>query len=368
MLIGIEASHANKDKRTGVEEYCFQIIEHFKKIIPSEHQVVLYSHEPLRAPLADLPSHWSVKVLPWKLKKGWSQFRLSWELLKNPPEVFFAPGQLVPFYAPPNTFTMIHDCAFRVYPRAYNFWGRQYLKLMDRLITWRSKIIITSTEFNKKEIIKFYNFPAERIKVIPLSYNSERYKKLEPNFNKSKILRAHNITKPFLLSVARLEEKKNTKRIAAAFDLIKKQVDCQLVLVGKPGAGYAEVEKAISASPYKDDIIRPGFLSNEDLVALYNSAQVFMFPSLYEGFGLPVLEAMACGIPVLAGSGTASQEVGKGIAIFADPFKVEEIAEMALKLLQNDTLRQEKILAGLEYVKQFSWDKTARETWEIIKG
>lgn len=365
MILGIEAAHANKIQRTGVEEYCFAVIEELKKIIPLSERVILYSAEPLRGELGNLPPNWTVRILPWFLKKSWSQTRLAWELWRRPPEAYFAPGQLLPFWPPKNSAVMIHDCAFRAYPNAYRFWGRQYLKLMDDVIVRRARVILTSTEFNKKEIIRYYGVAPEKIKVIPLSYNSTRY---HSGPSDPAVRKKFGLTKPYLMSVGRLEEKKNTKRIVEAFDLIKKQFDCQLLLVGKPGTGYEAVERAIAQSVNQQDIMRPGFLTNEELTALYQDARVFLFPSLYEGFGIPVLEAMACGTPVLAARGTALEEVGGTAALYADPHRAEDIAAQALKFLTDENLRREKIAAGLNHVKNFSWRRTAALTYEVLKN
>ena len=141
MILGIEASHANKKNRTGVEEYSWQIIQQLKKQIPSDMRVILYSQEPLVGELAVLPKNWEVKILSWPFGKGWSQVRLSLEFLLEPPDVFFAPGQLVPFACPKNTIVTVHDSAFLFEPKSYWWASRWYLKLMNCLIVKKAKLI-----------------------------------------------------------------------------------------------------------------------------------------------------------------------------------------------------------------------------------
>ncbi len=362
MLIGIDASHANKIQRTGVEEYCWQIIQEFKNIIPSDTKVVLYSNKELLPELAELPENWEIKILKWPLKKMWSQFRLAYELWKNPPDIYFSPGQLLPFFSPKNSVVMVHDSAFEAFPNVYRFFGRQYLKLMNRLIVKKSKTILTSTEFNKKEMAKFYGQAVvDKIKIIPLAYDSEKYNLNNPV--------EKNVYGQYILSVGRLEEKKNTKRIILAFELVKKQFpNLKLILIGKPGAGFEEIEITINNSIYKKDIILPGFVVSKDLLNILKNAQVFVFPSLYEGFGIPVLEAMAVGLPVIVSKGNALEEVGKDVVISVDPLSVEEIANKIFDLLSDSNLRDKKIKLGLEEVKKYSWRNTAEYTWqEIIK-
>ncbi len=362
MLIGIDGSHANKVQRTGVEEYCWQVIQELKNIIPSDTKVVLYSNKKLLPELAMLPKNWEVKILNWPLKKMWSQFRLAFELWRNPPDVYFSPGQLLPLFLPKNSVVMVHDSAFEAYPSAYRFFGRQYLKWMNRLIVKKAKLILTSTEFNKREMLKFYgHFLADKIKVIPLAYNSTKYNLEKPA--------GENLYGQYILSIGRLEEKKNTKRIVEAFSLVKKQFpDLKLVLVGKHGFGFEEIQQAIDHSVYKNDIVLLGFVQPEDLLNILKNAQVFVFPSLYEGFGIPVLEAMAVGVPVVVSRGSALEEVGKEAVECVDPKSVKDISEKIIILLKDKNLRQQKINLGLEQVKKYSWNNTATQTWEVLKN
>jgi len=368
MIIGIDVSHANKIKRTGVEEYCFQIVEELKKIIPSDTKVILYSSSPLVAQLSQLPKNWELKILGWPFKKLWSQLRLAYELFRHPPDIYFSPGQLMPFISPKNTVVMVHDSAFEAYPFAYRFLGRQYLKWMNRLIIKKAKLILTSTQFNKQEMLKFYGHYFtdqidldDKIKVVPLAYDQSKFV-LQPQDE-------DNFYGRYILSIGRLEEKKNTKRIVSAFSILKKNDNnLKLILVGTPGAGYEEVEKIIVSSPYKNDIILLGFVSPVSLVSILKNAQVFVFPSLYEGFGIPILEAMAMGVPVVASNNSAFNEVGGDALAYVDALDVCDMADKILLLLSDNNIRQEKIKKGLEMVKKYSWRNTAQLTWDIIKN
>lgn len=365
MVIGIDASHATKEQRTGVEEYCFQIIEHFKKIIPAEDRVILYTHELAGDLFSNLPTNWSVKVLQWPLKKMWSQTRLAFELLVRPPDVFFAPGQLISWATPKNTAVMVHDSAFKVFPEAYHFWGRQYLTLMNWWIVHRAQKVFTSSEFNRQELKRLYPwFDAAGVSVIPLAYDSGQFN-LGP-VPSPEFLKHYGITKPYLLFVGRLETKKNIRRLVEAFTLIKKYHDVQLVLVGKPGVGFAAIEKAFELHPNKADIIRPGFVQAQDLPDLFRGAAVFVFPSLYEGFGLPVLEAFASGCPVAASSGGALAEVGGAAARYFEPTDIAAIAGAVTKMLSNPAELNTLSQAGLQRAEFFSWEQAAMATYAAI--
>ena len=200
MVIGIEATHANKKRRTGVEQVCFNVIQALKKNIPSNIEVVLYSNEPLRGELGILPPNWSVKILSWPLPKGWSQIRLSLEFLFHPSDIFLAPGQLVPFICPRKTISIVHDSAFKVFPSAYGFLSRIYLDLMNKLLVKKSSLIITPSKFSKDELIKFYDFNQDKIKVIPWGYEQDKFKILE---SKKDILEKYGISKPYIISLGR---------------------------------------------------------------------------------------------------------------------------------------------------------------------
>jgi len=386
MLIGIDASRANEEQKTGVGWYAYFLICELKKHLSTlapEHlstlRVILYTNTPLRGELANLPEGWEERVLNWKLKRFWTQIRLSWEMLVNPPDVLFIPAHVFPIIHPQKTIMTIHDVAALKFPESYNWFEKWYTIWSARFALnhlWR---VIAPSEFTKSELKKTKKQKNKKtpdnVFVVSHGYD-ERYCTKR---NKAEIehkLNQYHIEQPYLLSIGRLEHKKNTVKIIEAFNKIKFQVPSyklQLVLVGQPGHGYHEVHQAIVDSPFKNDIITPGWVSEEDLPDLMQGAEVFVFPSLYEGFGMPILEAMASGVPVVASKGsgsasitTASQEVGGEACLYIDPLNVEDIANKILELLQNQELRKKEIELGLERVKNFGWEKCAGETFKIL--
>lgn len=363
MILGIEAAHANHIERTGVEEYCFQILREFKKIIPEHIAVRLYTPMPLISELAnDLPGHWRTVVLPWPLKKMWSQTRLAYELFRRPPDIFFAPGQLIPWHTPKETVTTIHDSAFLAVPGSYRFFGRQYLRLMNTLVVRRSKKIITTTEFNREELKKYYGAAAaDKTVVIPLAHNH-----LPPPLageERARLLARYGIHKPFIMSLGRLETKKNTTCLIEAFNRLRSDHhEVQLFLAGKPGAGFAEVSAALAASPYRSDIVAPGFVPEHQAATLLSAATVFCFPSLYEGFGMPLLQAMALGVPVVASAIDALKEVGGDAALYAPPSDSAALAAALTRIMTDPARRAELVQKGRDRAARFSWEATAKQT------
>jgi glycosyltransferase involved in cell wall biosynthesis len=298
----------------------------------------------------------------------WSQVCLAGYFLKHKPDVFFAPGQLIPLVIPKNTVVTVHDSAFIPFASAYTFFGRMYLRFMNRLIIHKAKQIITPSQFSKDELVKYYDIPPKIIQVVPEGYNNTYRFKQDAKEDIERILTKYSITKPFIMSVGRLEEKKNTKRIVEAFDILKKERDIQLVLVGKPGVGYEEVKNSIEQSPYKADIKELGYVGEEDIAMLLRHAEVFLFPSLYEGFGIPVLEAMASGCPTVASKGVSLEEVGGNAPLYIDPKNTQDIVRSVQLFFKDKNLRDEKITQGLQQAQFFSWEKTAQAAWKVLQS
>lgn len=366
MTIGIDASRANHNQKTGVEWYAYHLIQEFKNEIPANISVVLYTDKPLQGDLAILPDNWTQKVLKWPPRRLWTQIRLSIEMILNPPDVLFVPAHVAPLIHPKQTVVTIHDVAAHAFPQTYNWFERWYSLWSAKHAVRSQATIIAPSQFTKTEIQKMTNSSYQNITVIPNGYNKQCSQIDNPELI-NQTLQTYSITKPFLLSIGRLEEKKNTKRMVESFTLLKQShPNLQLVLIGKPGHGYEQVAEAITNSPYKQDIIEPGWVENHHLPALMNAASVFVFPSIYEGFGIPVLEALSCGTPVITATGSALEEVGGKAATYVDPQNTQAIATAIEDILTNPETAIEKQSIGLKYVANFSWKRTAQKTAQLI--
>lgn len=368
MIIGIDASRANHEQKTGVEWYAYHIIQELKKIIPPSISVVLYADQPLIGNLADLPENWTQKVLRWLPKRLWTQIRLSTEMILRRPDILFIPAHVFPIIHPKKTVMTIHDVAALRFPESYSRFERWYSVWSARFAVKHLWRVIAPSEFTGREIKKIQKIENKNnIFVVSLGYNSS-YDSQRNEKDIEEILKRYRVKRPYAISIGRLEKKKNTQRIVKAFETVHSLHPLQLVLVGKSGYGYEEVREVIEASQFKNDIRELGWLSPEDLTVLLPNAAVFVFPSLYEGFGLPVLEAFAAGVPVIASRGSSLEEVGGGAALYVDPENVSEIARAIEQLLNNEQLRATLIKAGQERVKQFFWEKCARETLTVLVG
>jgi glycosyltransferase involved in cell wall biosynthesis len=386
MIIGIDASRANHAQKTGVEWYAWHIIEQLKtqntKLKTGESlQFVLYSDTPLIGSLGKLPENWESRVLHWPPKRLWTHVRMSWEMFRNPPDVLFVPAHVVPLIHPKKTVMMVHDIAALQFPHTYNWFERRYTLWSAKYALKHLWKIITPSEFTKSELTKLSadirpelmskaRHKLSAIQVVHHGYD-RRYKKIDDQNKIQAVLKKYNIKQPFFLSVGRLETKKNTANIIRAFTQFRTSyklsaISYQLVLVGQPGHGYEGVKEAIVESAYKSDIRLLGWVQPEDVVPIMNAATTFVFPSLYEGFGLPILESFACGTPVIAGSGSSLEEVGGDAALYVNPKNYEEIANAMQRVVSDELLRQTLIKKGQERLNNFSWEKSAGETLEIL--
>jgi len=373
MTIGIDASRANKTYKTGTEWYSYHLIQELKKIADPKDQFVLYSREKLRGDLGELPRNWQSRVLGWPPKKLWTQARLSWEMWRRPPEALFVPAHTLPLVHPKKVVTTCHDVAFLRLPQVYNWAALKYQEFAIKSAVRHAAKIIAVSEFTKQELMEFFRISPDRIAVVHNGYDSDRYK-LTGEEEIAGVLAKYNLSRPYLLYAGRLEVKKNTPGLIQAFNILKKSSKflvqnspLKLVLVGQPGVGFEKVTKAIVENNLSDEVVMPGWIGKQDLPALMAGASAFVFPSFYEGFGIPVLEAMACGTPVVASGIPALREVAGEAAYLVDPYSPENIAEGISRVLTDDHLREDLKIRGLDRARGFSWARCAKETHEALK-
>ncbi len=367
MLIGVDASRANNIEKTGVEWYSYHIIRAMMKK-DRKNRYFLYSREPLQGGLEDRPGNWESRVLKWPFRL-WTQLRLSWEMLINSPDILFISAHAIPFihpHGPKRTITTLHDIGFERFPELYSPAERAYHRWAVKFALKHVDTAITVSQFSKDEMIRAYGADPEKIKVVHLAYDHESYRVIMDQRAINNVLHKYNIDRPYLLYVGRLEKKKNTLRLIKAFARLNDK-DMKLVLVGKKGFGSEKAEAYIEKEGLKDRVIMPGWVEQDDLPYLLNGARAFIFPSLYEGFGMPILEAMACGCPVLCSNTTALPEVAGDAALLINPCDKKELARGMEMIIEDIELRNMLINRGLQRAKDFSWEKCAEETMKILE-
>ena len=367
MAIGIDASRAFVKNKTGIEEYSYRVIEGLTEYL-REDPVILYLDSrinKLEYINFDLPEKWKTKFI--RAPKFWTQIRLSLEMLFHPVDVLFVPAHTVPLVHPRNTIVTIHGLEYEFCPSAYSLFERIYMRwFIRRSCKWAKKIIAVSNN-TKKDLMRLYKVPEEKIEVIYEGVSPKA--RLFPSSSTALgIFQSQALTK-YLLFIGRLEERKNISGVVEAFETLKKKfnVPHRLILVGKFGFGGEAIKSRIDSSEYKSDIILTGYVSDEDKFYLMANAEAFLFPTFYEGFGLPILEAQNFGVPVVTSNISSMPEVADGSAVLVDPKRPDEIAGAVYKLISDESHKNDIIKKGYENVKRFSWEKCSKKIAELIR-
>jgi glycosyltransferase involved in cell wall biosynthesis len=255
----------------------------------------------------------------------------------------------------------IHDVSYKVYPHFFSPRVRLLLALLVGPGIRRAARIVTISESSKRDIVRYYGVRPEKIVVTPLAAG-QQYKP-QPANEVARVLHAHNLGGRYVLAVGNKQPRKNLSRLVRAFSSIALEMpDVTLVIVGQSGWQGSDVEQTVKSLGLNTRVRFTGFVPETDLPALYSGADVFCYPSLYEGFGLPPLEAMACGAPTITSSTSSLPEVVGDAALTVDPLSVEEMAGALRSLLADSTKREEYGRRALRQAALFSWDKTARLT------
>src|SRR5437870_5195040 len=294
---------------------------------------------------------------------------LSRELRRNPVDVLHVQYTAPPF-APCPIVTTIHDLAFEHLPETFNRRSWMQLRLTVRRTARRSAQIITVSEYSRQDICKTYRIPSERIRVTPEAA-SEKFFPVTGGTELKAIRETYGIERDYILSLCSIQPRKNLIRLVEAYSLLRKSsADVkppQLVLAGKRGWRDHETLRAVKRESVADDIVFTGYVAEKHLNALYSGATCFVYPSYFEGFGLPILEAMKCGTPVVAGNRTSVPEVAGEAAVLFDPFDTNSLVDAFQRLLPDPEFRATLSAKGLQRASEFTWKTTARLTLEVYE-
>lgn len=366
MLIGIDASRANLTEKTGVEWYGYHVIKGLAAIDHS-NRYRLYSWEPLRDALATLPENFAEVVVP--SRHFWPHTALSAELKRSPVDRLFIPSHIVPRTHPPHTTVAIHDLGFRQFRDNYSRYHYLSLQYGTRWSARWSEHILALSQAVAGDIAEAYHVPSSKISVVPPGYDPNMFKNITPKAV-MEVLGEYHVKDPYLLYLGRLEARKNVERIIEAFYRLCDSglFGGQLVLAGNPGVGYEAIRELVGKQRQPGQVVHTGYVSDQARAALLRGARAFIFPSLHEGFGIPILEAFAAGTPVLTSNRGATAEVAKGAALLVDPENVEEIHQGMQRLLADEALVGELTAAGTGRLENYEWDKTAKAVHEMLSS
>jgi len=364
MLIGIDASRAARGERTGTERYSFELIRHLVAL-DRRNKYRLYFDQPppydLRFATCDL------RIMPFP--RLWTHVRLSLEMMRHPPDVLFVPAHVLPIVHPPRSVVTIHDLGYLYFPQAHRPLDRLYLDLSTRFNA-RAARIIADSQATKRDLVERYRVDPAKIAVVYPGYDEATFRPVGDRETIEAVKVRYGVAGDYILFVGTIQPRKNLIRLIEAFANLRtcKLANLQLVIAGKRGWLYEAVFRRVEELGLEGQVIFTGYVAEEDLPALLSGARLFAFPSLYEGFGLPVLEAMACGTPVVCSKASSLPEVTGDAALLFDPLDVEGLTAAMGRILGDEKLREELVERGLERARGFSWERCARQTLAVLES
>lgn len=379
MRIGIDIRCLAEGKRTGVEEYTLALLSGLFKRCP-ENEYILFFNAWKKTPdfswATKYPNvtvkmfHFPNKLLNFSL---WYLRFPKLDTLVGGTDIFFLPN--LNFAAVSHKTKLVvtaHDLSFELFPDTFSLKRRiwHFFIHFKRLVLSADRVMAVS-ESTKNDLIDYYGVPKEKITVIYSGIGEQFHTMSHNDTDLIRVQEKYHLPYRFILSLATLEPRKNIPALISAYDALQAQghptlSKYSLVIAGTRGWKYEETFAAIAHSPYKDKIILPGFIADEDKTALYNLASIFVYPSFYEGFGFPPLEAMACGVPVIASHSSSLPEIMGDAGILIDPYQPDELFQALKQTLLDPVLTDTLHKKSQVRAKNFRWEKTVQETISLF--
>ena len=364
MVIGIDASRAAIGPRTGTEAYAYYLIRALIPLVSDAgHSLRLYFNA--RPPENFLPENSNISQVILPFPRLWTHLRLGWELRRKPPDVFFTPSHVIPLsYFKPSAAT-IHDLGFLHFPETHTRRQVAYLRWSTRHNARRSRVVIVDSTATKDDLIRFCRTEPKKIKVVYPGVDAN-LKPITDGQKLQEVQQTYGIKPPYYLYIGTIQPRKNLARLIEAY--ANSDLSYRLVLAGGSGWLAKSISNALSRQPVaiQQRILMPGYIEEDDKAALISGASAVVFPSLYEGFGFPVVEANACGTPVMAANTSSLPEIAGDAALLVDPLDVQAISQGMRRLSTDETLRSRLVAAGLENCRRFTWQKTADAVFDAL--
>ncbi|MFA6097231.1 MAG: glycosyltransferase family 1 protein [Candidatus Paceibacterota bacterium] len=370
MKIGINVDKLSRTNKRGVSVYIYQILKELSEI-DNKNDYILYS----RRDIGDKPFLSNPRFSLSLVKSNfgllyWTYFKLPKQAIEDKVDIFFSPAQNYPFiFMKPygiKTVTSVLDIAFRIFPKHFRAGDKIGLDINTKIAVRRSDKIIAISESTKRDIIKYYKTDDGKIDVV---YLASRMGEKCPKLCEIDVHNALNIKKSYILFVGAIQPRKNIIKLVDAFEICKdRNSDIGLVICGERGWLYQEILARISRSRYSKDIFVTGGVSEKELKSIYCKALMFALPSLYEGFGIPVLEAMSLGVPVIVPNNSSFPELVGDAGLYVDEYNAEDIADKISMIMSDPGLGTELAKKGKLKAREFSWKITAKKHLEIFES
>ena len=365
MLIGIDASRATVAQRTGTESYSLHVIRGLLEA-GRAHRFRLYFRD---GPPPDLfPAREGIEARVIGRGRLWTHLGLGPDMRRDPPDVLFVPAHVIPWPAPvaPAVVT-VHDLGYRHYPAAHRLSDRLYLDWATRHSARATRRVIADSQATARDLTTFYHTPPDKISVVYPGVDPT----LEPvsdEGQRAAVRERYGIPGAYILHVGSLQPRKNLARLIQAFAQLGDAFpEGCLVLAGRRGWLYDDLFAEVKRLGLGERVIFSGYVDDGDRATLYSGARVFAFPSLYEGFGFPVLEAMRCGTPVVCSDASSLPELVGEAALTVPPTDVDRLAAALRRALTDEGLRFDLIARGFEQAGRFTWEACARATLAVLE-
>lgn len=366
MVIGIDGNEANVDKSVGVSVYTQELLKYFASVASNDLQFIVYLRIPKKKHLPRQKKYFKYKVI--NTPRLWRDLRFPWYLYThNEIDVLFSPAHYTPRFCPVPVVVTIHDTSYEYFPHEFLKKDLFKLKAWTTHAIKQAKTVIAVSESTKRDIVKNYKITAKDVNIVMNGFKKHqdvRSKKTSAQVMKKYDLKKHE----YILYVGTLQPRKNITTLIKSFEQVHKlRPYVKLVIVGRKGWLYHEFFSTAQQLGLQDSILFTGYVPDEDLPHLYKNAGVFVMPSLYEGFGIPLLEAMYYGCPVISSNTSSLPEVGGDAAIYFNPRNVNQLTKKIIEVLGKKSLRNKLVKAGKKQYKKFSWKKSASETLQLIE-
>ena len=374
MIVGFDVSRAQVDERAGPENYTLNLLENLLEVDDRNSYRLYYN--PQASDLQLPASNFQLQPISWP--KLWTQAGLAFECVKNPPDILFVPAHTIPIIRRPSlkTLVTIHDVGFQKFLEQYQRrWWRLYGGRISNFAARAATHVIAVSESTKRDLVEQLGVAPERITVVYEGVDHEVFRQQFNHLTIQPLKQKYGIDGEYLLFVGTIQPRKNLVRLIEAFSALgERHSGLSLVIAGKEGWLADEIYRAPRKFGVESRVKFLGYVPTDGIILLMNGALAFVFPSLYEGFGLVALEAMACGCPTVTSNISSLPEVvgsargGSEAGILVDPYSVEDITRGIKRVLEFGEVQYQNLVEkGLKQAQKFTWQKTARETIEVLE-
>ena len=363
MLVGVDASRVTRAQRTGTENYSLHVL---RELLAADHDNAyrLYLSTDLPAGLLPLTSRTTTRLI--RMPRLWTQVGLSREIWRQPPDVLFVPSHVLPLRNAPRSVVVVYDVGHRYFPRAHALSERLYLEWSIRRHVRIASRLLTISEASRRDLVRLYGADPARIEVAYPAVE-ERFQPASPD-EVDRVRQRYGLANRYVLHLGTIKPRKNLPRLIHAFARAKLPADVQLALGGMTTYGGGPVEQAIAAAKLGERVRRLAYVPDADLPGLYSGAACVAIVSLFEGFGMPALEALACGAPLLASNRGSLPEIAADAGVIVDALSVDSIAAGLRRVVGDASLRDVLRGRGPRRAASFTWSAAADVTRHALEA